>query len=153
MKGYQCIAVAVDSKEEFHTLFHGVKNLMNEETKLVLCSVVDNRIQDARRVRTSYRYNSADEEKEFRTRMLEELKEGLKDVPAAEILTYTGVGNPKRVLTREVNDIFWPDLMVVGYGGLMDEGRRGHRFLIGSITNYVLHYAECDVLVVKKTVN
>lgn len=143
MKRYQCIAVAVETGEEAPLLMESVRDFVEgTKMKVVLCSVVDmGRFEMA----GSYRPNHTDQEKARRRNMLEWVRDEFLPDYAGEVSIHVGVGSPKRVLTRDVCDIFRPDLMVC-----MDtKSAKERRFPIGSVSRYILTYAPCDVLVVK----
>jgi nucleotide-binding universal stress UspA family protein len=68
------------------------------------------------------------------------LNAGVKDVQM--IIEY---GSPKGKISKDVAQKYNADLIVCGATGL----NAVERFLIGSVSEHIVRYAKCDVLVVR----
>ncbi len=143
MTNYKRILVAVDGSEQSEKAFYEAVHLAKSlNAALALASVIDMRSFP------TFTAEGGTWEAELRADVEEILakfvqiaeKEGLTSVG-----TFLEVGNPKKLLTEEIPDLFGADLIVCGATGL----NRLEKVLMGSISSYIVKHAKCNVLVAR----
>lgn len=140
---YKRILVAVDGSKQAEKAFHEAVQLAKAlDASLALASVIDVRSFP------SFTAEGRTWEAELRSDVEEILS---KYVQIAEVEgiqsvgTFLEVGNPKKLLTEEIPDLFGADLIVCGATGLT----RLEKVLMGSISSYIVKHATCQVLIAR----
>ncbi|MBV7390117.1 MULTISPECIES: universal stress protein [Enterococcus] len=138
---YRNILVALDGSEQAdNALLEAVETAKRNDTKLYLVSVIDD---SNLLMNTAIPVDKVIEEE--KSSVNAELTKKIKEIdyPKAEILI--AVGNPKKYLTVDLPKSLNIDLIFLGATG---KGRI-ERILVGSVANYVVNHAPCNVMVVR----
>jgi nucleotide-binding universal stress UspA family protein len=143
LQEYQRILVAVDGSEEAERAFKkAVAVAERNNAQLILAHVIDTRayqsfstfdgsIADNARVEAR---NTLNEYKEFAE------KQGVQDVKV--VIEY---GSPKIMVAKQIPEDVEADLIMLGATGL----NAVERIFVGSVSEYVIRHANCDVLIVR----
>lgn len=140
---YKNIIVAIDGSKESEWAFEkAVEIAKQNDGTLYLTHIID--------IRTFSRLEGLDQSiveradhvaEEMLTSYKDEaLKAGIKEVKI--IIDY---GSPKAKIAKDIAKKYQADLIVCGATGL----NAVERFIIGSVSEHIVRYAECDVLVVR----
>lgn len=144
---YTTILVAVDGSKESELAFKKAANVAKRnQAKLVLAHIID--------VRAFQSISSFDDELALQaTEMAKQSLADLAQTAAAEgvkeIIQVVEYGTPKQLLARELPETYKADLIMIGATGL----NAVERLLIGSVSEYIIRHAHCDVLVVRTDLN
>ncbi|MBC1418242.1 universal stress protein [Listeria fleischmannii] len=140
---YKRILVAVDGSKQAEKAFHEAVQLAKAlDASLALASVIDVRSFP------SFTAEGRTWEAELRSDVEEILSKYVQTAEAEGIQsvgTFLEVGNPKKLLTEEIPDLFGADLIVCGATGLT----RLEKVLMGSISSYIVKHATCQVLIAR----
>lgn len=140
---YKRILVAVDGSKQAEKAFHEAVQLTKAlDASLALASVIDVRSFP------SFTAEGRTWEAELRSDVEEILSKYVQIAEAEGIQsvgTFLEVGNPKKLLTEEIPDLFGADLIVCGATGLT----RLEKVLMGSISSYIVKHATCQVLIAR----
>lgn len=143
LQEYKRILVAIDGSDESERAFKkAVAVAERNNATIVLTHVIDTRayqsfstfdgsIADNARVEAK---NTLNEYKEFAE------KEGVKDIKI--VLEY---GSPKIMIAKQIPEAEDVDLIMLGATGL----NAVERIFVGSVSEYVIRRANCDVLIVR----
>jgi nucleotide-binding universal stress UspA family protein len=140
---YEKILVAVDGSTEAEWAFKKAVNIAKRNNaRLVLCHLVDVKQLTTLDV---YDHTAIQRAETFAHDLLtqyheEALAAGLKDIEF--IMEH---GSPKTRIAKEIAPEHDVDLIICGATGL----NAVERFLIGSVSEHILRYSKCDVLVVR----
>ncbi|HWO98938.1 MAG TPA: universal stress protein [Bacillus sp. (in: firmicutes)] len=140
---YKNILVAVDGSKEAEWAFKkAVSIAKRNDARLILCYVVDVRNLATYEL---YDYTVIQKAEEFAKELVTSyyksaLESGLQDV--SYVIEH---GSPKTKISKEVAAEYGVDLIVCGATGL----NAIERVLIGSVSQHILRYAKCDVIVVR----
>ena len=140
---YKTILVAVDGSDEAELAFKKAVNVAKRNNaKLILAHIIDTR---AFQTISSFDEDLAQQATEMAKKTLDELVsyanlQGLETIEP--IVEY---GTPKTLISRQLPDDYNVDLIMIGATGL----NAVERLLIGSVSEYVIRHAHCDVLVVR----
>ncbi|MCP8967448.1 universal stress protein [Ectobacillus ponti] len=144
MANYQNVLVAVDGSKEaelaFRKAIHAAKR---NNAKLVITHVVDVKAYSAVE---AYSRAIAERANVFAEDLLEDYKKAALEAGVPAVETALEFGNPKSVISKEIAPKYNVDLIVCGATGL----NAVERFLIGSVSEHIIRYAKCDVLVVRR---
>lgn len=140
---YKQIIVAVDGSKEAEFAFKkAVSIATRNQSTLNLINIIDTRSFAAIE---AYDRSIAERAQTF----AEELLEGYKiEAIAAGVVNVNVVvdyGSPKTMISRDIAKKVEADLIICGATGL----NAVERFLIGSVSEYIVRSAKCDVLVVR----
>ncbi|MDG4656516.1 universal stress protein [Ectobacillus antri] len=142
MTAYRNILVAVDGSKEAEKAFKkAIHVAKRNQAKLTITHIVDIKAYSAVE---AYSNVIAERANSF----AEDLLEGYKKTALDEGLQVEAVlefGNPKSKISKDVAPKHNVDLIVCGATGL----NAVERFLIGSVSEHIIRYATCDVLVVR----
>jgi len=141
---YQTILVGLDGSPQANYAFEcAIEVARRNQGKVVAVSVIQQYMNDM----LGYTNANADimdiEGKEFET-LLSEVKEYAKSIGFTNVETEVVYGSPKRLMAKELPDKYGADLIMVGQTGLSAI----ERLMIGSVSDYVIRNAACDVLVI-----
>lgn len=139
---YKNILVGLDgSPQAENALKEAVEAAKRNQARLFLIQIIDD---------SQYLLNSAipvgdlveEEEKRAQAYLINKIAE--IDFPNASAIVK--VGNPKRLLTQEIPEEYKIDLIYLGATG---KGRL-ERIWVGSVANYVVNHAPCNVMIVRE---
>lgn len=140
---YKHILVAVDGSDESDLAFAKAVNVAKRnQAKLFLAHIIDTR---AFQSVSSFDDELASQATELAKQTLAELAEKAKRNGVANVVELVEYGAPKGILARQLPDEYDIDLIMVGATGL----NAVERLLIGSVSEYIIRHAHCDVLVVR----
>lgn len=143
MSNYQNVLVAVDGSKEAEKAFRKAIHVAKRNgAKLVITHIVDVKAYSAVE---AYSRAIADRANEFAEDLLEDYKKSALEAGVSVVETALSYGNPKAQIAKEVAPKYKIDLIVCGATGL----NAVERFLIGSVSEHIIRYAKCDVLVVR----
>lgn len=143
MSNYQNVLVAVDGSKEAEKAFKkAIHVAKRNRAKLVITHIVDIKAYSAVE---AYNRAIADRANEFAEGLLEDYKKSALEAGVSVVETALSYGNPKAQIAKEVAPKYKIDLIICGATGL----NAVERFLIGSVSEHIIRYAKCDVLVVR----
>jgi len=138
---YKSIIVAVDGSKEAEYAFRQSIDVAkrNKNSILNIVNVIDTRSFEA--------YESSIVERA--QQLSEELLNGYKKQAVAEgvddVRTVIEYGSPKDIITKKLTNLVEADLIMCGATGL----NTVERFLLGSVSESIVRFAKCDVLVIR----
>lgn len=140
---YTRILVAVDgSKEAERAFFKAIKVAQRNDAVLVITHILDigayTTFEGFDKSLTDRVYNYAEE-------LLNDYEQKAKENGLTKVEKVLEYGSPKVKIAKEVPKEHNIDLILCGATGL----NAVERFIIGSVSEYVIRYAPCDVLVVR----
>ncbi|SKA12685.1 Nucleotide-binding universal stress protein, UspA family, partial [Pilibacter termitis] len=115
---------------------------LRNEGKLVLAHVIDTR---AFQTVASFDGTLAEQAQELAQQTLNDYKNQALEMGVSEVVTVVEYGSPKSVLARQIPVEQQVDLIMLGATGL----NAIERLLVGSVSEYVIRHAPCDVLIVR----
>jgi nucleotide-binding universal stress UspA family protein len=143
MSTYKTILVAVDGSKEAEKAFNkAIQVAKRNNAKLVITHIVDVRAYTAVE---AYSRTVAERANGFAKDLLADYKKAALEAGVAVVETDLEFGNPKSKISKEVAPKHHADLIICGATGL----NAVERFLIGSVSEHIIRYANCDVLVVR----
>ncbi|WP_414841085.1 universal stress protein [Enterococcus saccharolyticus] len=143
LQQYKRIMVAVDGSKEAELAFRKAVNVARRnQAELLLVHVIDTR---AFQTVTSFDTVLAEQATDLAKESLAEYAETAKSngVPAVE--TTIEYGSPKAIIAKQLPADKEVDLIMLGATGL----NAVERLFIGSVSEYVIRHAPCDVLIVR----
>ncbi|MFK4566625.1 universal stress protein [Enterococcus sp. UD-01] len=143
LQTYQKIMVAVDGSAEAELAFQKAMNVATRnDAELLLAHVIDTR---AFQSVSSFDGVLAEQATEMAKQTLEGYKKQAKDNGCEKVTTIIEFGSPKPLIAKELPQAHDVDLIMLGATGL----NAVERLFIGSVSEYVIRTASCDVLVVR----
>ncbi|MGX7419413.1 universal stress protein [Carnobacterium gallinarum] len=143
LQQYKRILVAVDGSEEAELAFKKAVYVANRnEAALVLTHVIDTR---AFQSVSSFDGTMAEQATEQAKNTMEEYLRYAKNHNVEEVSYTIEYGSPKALIAKQIPEDQNIDLIMVGATGL----NAVERIFIGSVSEYVIRHATCDVLVVR----
>lgn len=140
---YQNILVAVDGSDESEKAFKKAVNVAKRnDANLVLAHIIDTR---AFQSISSFDDELANQATTMAKQTLAELTTFAKNLGVEKITQVVKYGAPKTILVKDLPSEYQIDLIMVGATGL----NAVERLLIGSVSEYIIRHAHCDVLVVR----
>lgn len=141
---YKNIVVAVDGSEaSAHAFEKAVDIAKRNHAKLILAHVVDTRTFATVE---AYDRTLAGRAERYANELLEEYKIQAQNAGVKNVMLTIEYGSPKVKIPRDVAREVQADLIICGATGM----NAVERFLIGSVSESITRYANCDVLVVRK---
>ena len=129
---YTNILIAVDGSKEAEKAFKkAIQVAKRNNATLTIAHIVDVKAYSAVE---AYSRAIAERANLFAEDLLEDYKK-----------TALEAGNPKSKISKEIAPKYKVDLIMCGATGL----NAVERFLIGSVSEHIIRYAKCDVLVVR----
>lgn len=143
LQQYKRILVAVDGSSEAELAFKKAVNVAKRnQGELFLAHVIDTR---AFQTVSSFDGMLAEQATELAKQTLEDYKKIAHD-NGCDNVTYTiEYGSPKPIIAKQLPKDHNIDLIMIGATGL----NAVERLFIGSVSEYVIRNATCDVLVVR----
>lgn len=143
LQQYKRILVAVDGSEEAELAFKKAVHVANRnEAALLLLHVIDTR---AFQSVSSFDGAMAEQATEQAKNTMEEYVNYAKKHDVADVSYTIEYGSPKALIAKQIPEEKKVDLIMVGATGL----NAVERIFIGSVSEYVIRQAPCDVLVVR----
>ncbi|MGM0126066.1 universal stress protein [Enterococcus sp. AZ194] len=143
LQQYTKIMVAVDGSSEAELAFKKAVNVANRnDAELVLAHVIDTR---AFQTVSSFDGMLAEQATEMAKQTLNDYETFAKDQGCKKITQVIEYGSPKPIIAKEIPGDHHVDLIMLGATGL----NAVERLFIGSVSEYVIRNASCDVLVVR----
>lgn len=140
---YKNILVAVDGSKEAEWAFkNSVAIAKRNDATLNLANVIDTRSFAAVE---AYDRSIADKAQAFAEELLAGYKKEAEAAGVTKVNVIVDYGSPKSVIAKDLANKVEADLIICGATGLSAV----ERFLIGSVSEYIVRAAKCDVLVVR----
>lgn len=140
---YQKIMVGVDGSSESELAFQKAINVAKRNNaELILVHVIDTR---AFQSVSSFDGMMAEQATEMAKQTMVGYKEQAEKYGCKKIVTTIEYGSPKPILAKQLPKQYDIDLILLGATGL----NAVERLFIGSVSEYVIRNASCDVLVVR----
>ncbi|UOQ46150.1 universal stress protein [Halobacillus salinarum] len=140
---YKDIVVAVDGSETAEVAFKKAIDIAKRnDAKLILSHVVDTR---AFATVEAYDRSLAIRAEKYATELLDEYQQKANDSGVTNVVVDIDYGSPKVKIAKDVAPKHQADLIICGATGL----NAMERFFIGSVSEHITRYANCDVLVVR----
>lgn len=143
LQQYKNIMVAVDGSNEAELAFKKAVNVAKRnQGKLIIAHVIDTR---AFQTVSSFDGMLAEQATEMAKQTLDEYLAYAKEQDCDQITTVIEYGAPKQIIAKQLPQEHHVDLIMLGATGL----NAVERLFIGSVSEYVIRNAACDVLVVR----
>ena len=140
---YAKILVPVDGSGEARLAFHkAVEVAKRNNAQLVLCHVIDTR---ALQTPTGFDGNFSEEIRQQTENLFTEYVNYAQEREFKNIETLIEYGSPKQLIAKTIPQEHDIDLIMIGATGL----NAVERLFIGSVSEYVIRTAQCDVMVVR----
>ncbi len=140
---YNNILVAVDGSQEAEWAFKkAIDVAKRNDARLVLAHVVDNRTFAAVE---AYSISISESAEQYAKDLLEEYKQMALDAGVRDVAISIEFGSPKVKIPKDIAKSFNVDLIICGATGL----NAVERFFIGSVSEHIIRYAKCDVMVIR----
>jgi nucleotide-binding universal stress UspA family protein len=140
---YKQIIVAVDGSKESEWAFKkSVGIAERNKATLNLVNIIDTRSYAAVE---AYDRSIAERAQKFAEELLDGYKLRAIAAGVENINIIVDYGSPKTMISRDLSKKVTADLIICGATGL----NAVERFLIGSVSEYIVRSAKCDVLVVR----
>lgn len=143
LQEYKKIMVAVDGSKEAELAFKKAINVARRnDSELLLAHVIDTR---AFQTISSLDGLMMEQASEMAKQTLADYQKMANDSGISKVKAIIEYGSPKSVIAKELPDTEKVDLIMLGATGL----NAVERLFIGSVSEYVIRHAVCDVLVVR----
>lgn len=143
LQEYKKIMVAVDGSKEAELAFKKAINVARRnDSELLLAHVIDTR---AFQTISSLDGLMMEQASEMAKQTLADYQKMANDSGVSKVKAIIEYGSPKSVIAKELPDTEKVDLIMLGATGL----NAVERLFIGSVSEYVIRHAVCDVLVVR----
>ncbi|MEI5993691.1 universal stress protein [Candidatus Enterococcus mansonii] len=141
---YKTILVGVDGSEQADLAYkQAIEVARRNNGRVIVAHVIENQVY------TMMGYSSLndsllDQETENAKEILNECEQYAKSVDFTQVETMITYGAVKEVMCKTLPEKYDVDLIMVGQSGL----NAVERFMIGSVSSYIIRHAPCDVLIV-----
>ena len=143
LQQYKKIMVAVDGSDEAELAFKKAVNVaIRNNGELLLAHVIDTR---SFQTVSSFDGMLAEQATEMAKQTLADYESNAKKAGLNNVTSVVEYGSPKQIIARESPEDNQVDLIMLGATGL----NAVERLFIGSVSEYVIRNAACDVLVVR----
>ncbi|MBP1968897.1 nucleotide-binding universal stress UspA family protein [Virgibacillus natechei] len=140
---YSNIIVAVDGSEASEKAFKKSLDIAKRNhARLILAHVVDSRTFATAE---AYDRSLAERAEDYAKELLDSYVDNAKSAGIDDLVRCVEYGSPKVKIAKDIAKDFQSDLIICGATGM----NAVERFLIGSVSESITRYAECDVLVVR----
>lgn len=143
LQQYERIMVAVDGSKEAELAFKKAVNVAKRnEAELVLVHVIDTRA-----FQTVATFDSvlAEQATELANKSLSDYTQFAHEQGLTSVESIVEYGSPKTIIAKQLPKEHKIDLILLGATGL----NAVERLFIGSVSEYVIRNASCDVLIVR----
>ena len=134
-----CKKALIEAEGDFDKAIEVAKR---NHAKLVLTHVIDTR---SLQTPTGFEGNFSDEIRKQAENLFAEYVEYAKTHNFTDVETVLEYGSPKAIISKQLPKDYGIDLIMMGATGL----NAVERLFIGSVSEYVIRNASCDVLVVR----
>lgn len=142
-KNYEIILVAIDGSDASRKAFERAVKLAKEnDAKLILTHVIDSRTYTTPQ---AYDKLLIEREREYVNEFMGQYLEDAKEAGIKDCETLIEFGSPRVKIAKDIVKRVKANLIICGATGL----NAVERFLIGSVSESIVRYAPCDVLVVR----
>ena len=143
LQQYKKIMVAVDGSDEAELAFKKAVNVaIRNNGELLLAHVIDTR---SFQTVSSFDGMLAEQATEMAKQTLADYESNAKKAGLNNVTSVVEYGSPKQIIAKEIPEDNQVDLIMLGATGL----NAVERLFIGSVSEYVIRNAACDVLVVR----
>lgn len=140
---YKQIVVAVDGSDASEIAFNKSLDIAKRNNaRLILAHIVDSRTFATAE---AYDRTLAERAEDYAKELVDGYTEKAKAAEVTDIVRCIEYGSPKVKIAKEVAPSFDADLIICGATGMSTV----ERFFIGSVSENITRYAQCDVLVVR----
>ncbi|MFD2446331.1 universal stress protein [Bacillus sp. CGMCC 1.16607] len=140
---YKNILVAVDGSKEAEWAFKkSIEIAKRNNAKLILAHIVDTRTFSTVEV---YDATIADRADRYAGELMEGYKEQAIAAGITDVTYKIDYGSPKVIIPKDLAKTYHVDLIICGATGL----NMVERFFMGSVSENIVRYAPCDVLIVR----
>lgn len=140
---YSQILVAVDGSEESDKAFKKAVDITKRNNaSLVITNVVDTRTFATVE---AYDHTISERAELYAKELLDNYKKAASEAGIEKVTCIVEYGSPKVKIAKEVAPKHNIDLIICGATGL----NAVERFFMGSVSEHITRYAECDVLIVR----
>ena len=147
LQNYNKIMVAVDGSAEAELAFQKAVNVaVRNNAELLLAHVIDTR---AFQSISSFDGMLAEQATEMAKQTLKDYQKQAEDHGCKKVSTVIEFGSPKAIIAKQLPQEHDIELVLIGATGL----NAVERLFIGSVSEYVIRNASCDVLVVRTDLN
>ncbi|WP_265456252.1 universal stress protein [Enterococcus sp. HY326] len=143
LQQYSKIMVAIDGSAEAELAFKKAVNVAKRnQAKLLLAHVIDTR---SFQTVSSFDGLLAEQATEMAKQTLQDYKNEANKNGITDVETVIEYGSPKPIIAKQIPEDHAVDLIMLGATGL----NAVERLFIGSVSEYVIRTASCDVLIVR----
>ncbi|WP_146924310.1 universal stress protein [Alkalibacterium kapii] len=143
LQEYNKILVAIDGSSQAEKAFKkAVEVAKRNDAVLVLAHVIDTRAYQSF---STFDGSIADNAREEAKNTLNDYKEYAEKEGLTHIKKVLEYGSPKIMIAKQIPEAEDIDLIMLGATGL----NAVERIFVGSVSEYVIRQAECDVLIVR----
>ncbi|MBM7602957.1 nucleotide-binding universal stress UspA family protein [Metabacillus crassostreae] len=143
---YEKILVAIDGSEEAEWAFKKAINIAKRNSaQLILCNIIDSREVTVSTYGLYADSTFIEHAEKAAKELLETYQQTAKEQGIEQVKAIIKFGSPKTKISKEVAPYCQADLIVCGATGM----NAVERILVGSVSENILRYASCDVLVVR----
>lgn len=147
LQQYKKIMVAIDGSSEAELAFRKAVNVAKRnEASLLLAHVIDTR---SFQTVSSFDGMLAEQATEMAKQTLKDYQTEAEKNGVTDIETVIEFGSPKPIIAKQIPEEHDVDLLMLGATGL----NAVERLFIGSVSEYVIRTATCDVLIVRTDLN
>ncbi|EOL41241.1 universal stress protein [Enterococcus phoeniculicola] len=144
---YKHILVGIDGSEQANAAFKkAVEVARRNQGTVYVANVIDQQYYNFMGY-TPMNQTLVDQETEEAKKLIQECKDYGKSVNYEKIEGIVAYGSAKEAMSHQLPEKYQIDLIMVGQSGL----NAVERFMIGSVSSYIIREALCDVLVVSST--
>lgn len=140
---YKNILIAVDGSTEAEwALKKGIEIAKRNDAQITLAHIIDTRTFSTVE---AYDRTIAERADMFAKELMEKYKRDAIEAGVSKVEYVVDYGSPKVIIPKDLANKQKVDLIVCGATGM----NAMERFLIGSVSENIVRYASCDVLVVR----
>lgn len=140
---YKQVIVALDGSEAANKAFQKAAEISKRnDSRLILTHIIDSRTFATAE---AYDRTLADRAEEYAKELLDDYTSKAEAAGAENVTQCIDYGSPKVKIAKDIAADYKADLIICGATGL----NAVERFLIGSVSESITRYANCDVLVVR----
>lgn len=140
---YRSILAPVDGSNQSELAFRkAVAIAKRDQAQLIIAHVIDTK---AIQTMSGFDALFTEEVVEQAKSLMDEYAHIARNAGLSEVRTCIEFGAPKVAIVQELVKEYGIDLIIIGATGL----NAVERLFLGSVTDYVVHHAGCDVLVVR----
>jgi nucleotide-binding universal stress UspA family protein len=140
---YKNILVAVDGSTEAEWAFKkAIEVAKRNDAKIVLAHIIDTRTFATVE---AYDRTIVERADQFATELMENYKQTALEAGVKDVSYTLDYGSPKVKIPKDIAKKNNIDLIICGATGL----NAVERFLIGSVSEHIVRYAPCDVMIIR----